>query len=298
MFEHNQVRLGIAPTGWANDDMPLLGGHTAFEQIVSEMSLAGFAGCGVGNKFPKDPGVLLEALKVRNLEVSGVWFGTYFAANDMRDQTIDSFKETLAFLKAVGASRVILAELTSAVHQLPVAVLPNKPVFSDAQWKAMAQGLELIGKMARDEGMEISYHPHVGTGVENGADIDRLANATDAVSVPFCYDSGHLFYAGEDPLKIAEAYAGRINHVHLKDIRKDVYENCVRRGQSFLGSILDGVFTVPGNGTIDFKPIFRALADANYTGWLIVEAEQDPDVAIPLVQAQIARQYLKDTLGV
>ena len=297
MFKRDGIRLGIAPTGWTNDDMPRLGAEISFEQTVSEMALAGFEGCGIGNKYPKDPDRLLAALELRNLRVSGVWFGTQFAANEMHDRTIEDFKQTVAFLRRLGSSRVIVAELAHAVHQQPVAVLPNKPHFSDDQWWAMVTGLEAIGRLAREAGLEISYHPHVGTGVETLAEIDRLMNDADPDLVPLLHDAGHLVYAGVDPVHVADGYGDRINHIHLKDVREAVLKDSVRRGRSFLESILNGVFTVPGSGDIDFRPIFEAFARHKYFGWMIVEAEQDPAVAIPLEQALKARSYLRDMIG-
>jgi inosose dehydratase len=119
----------------------------------------------------------------------------------------------------------------------------------------------------------------------------------DPEVVHLLLDTGHLYWAGDDPLALAEAYADRIRHVHLKDIRHDVMQACNGRHLSFIESIMEGVFTVPGDGVIDFKPIFRTLADADYAGWLVVEAEQDAKKANPLDYARMARRYLRDTAG-
>lgn len=297
MFDREKVRLGITPTGWTNDDSPLIGDWIPFEQVVSEMALAGFEGCSVGHNFPKDPAVLKPALELRGLSVSEPWVSTYFAAHEMFDQTVENFKLQMEFIKAMGGTDVVVAELTDAVHQQPVSVFPNKPHFTDEQWDAVTAGLNHIGKLAADSGMRLCYHHHMGTGIMTREETDRLMSNTDPELVHLLFDTGHLYWAGGDPLSMAQDYGDRIKHVHLKDIRQDIMEESNRLQRSFIDSILEGVFTVPGDGVIDFRPIFQALADHGFEGWLVVEAEQDPTKAHPLTYAMKAREYLRDVIG-
>jgi inosose dehydratase len=297
MFDRDRVYLGITPTGWTNDDMPGLGDDIPFEQCVSEMALAGFEGCSVGHKYPKDPVVLKRELDLRGLRVSEPWASTLFTVKEMEDRTVENFRQQMAFIKEMGGTDVVVAELGHAVHQQPVYVLANKPVFSDEQWGRMVEGLNRLGQMAAEEDMRLCYHHHMGTGVQTRAEVDRLMNDTDPEVVHLLFDTGHLYWAGDDPLDMARAYADRIKHVHLKDIRKDVLDRCMERKMSFLESVIEGAFTVPGDGVIDFEPIFRTLADAGYEGWLIVEAEQDPHKANPLEYAMKARAYLREVTG-
>jgi inosose dehydratase len=297
MFERERVCLGITPTGWTNDDMPGLGDDIPFEQCVSEMALAGFEGCSVGHKYPKDPEVLKRELDLRGLRVSEPWASTLFTVEEMEERTVENFRQQMAFIKEMGGTDVVVAELGHAVHQQPVYVLANKPVFSDEQWRRMVDGLNRLGRMAAEEDMRLCYHHHMGTGVQTRAEVDRLMNDTDPEIVHLLFDTGHLYWAGDDPLDMARAYADRIKHVHLKDIRKDVLDRCMERKMSFLESVIEGAFTVPGDGVIDFEPIFRTLADAGYEGWLIVEAEQDPHKANPLEYAMKARAYLRQVAG-
>ena len=298
MFDREKVSVGITPTGWTNDDFPSLGDDISFGQCVSEMALAGFEGCSVGHKYPKDPEVLKAELDRRGLRVSEPWSSTYFTVRDMRERTVENFRQSMAFIKRMGGTDVVVAELGQAVHQQPVPPISNKPVFDDDQWKAMVQGLNELGRMAAEEDMRLCYHHHMGTGVMTRAEVDRLMNDTDAEAVHLLFDTGHLYWAGDDPLDMARAYADRIKHVHLKDIRHDVMESCNRRNLTFYESILEGVFTVPGDGAIDFRPIFQALADAGFAGWLVVEAEQDARKANPLDYARKARKYLREVAGV
>lgn len=297
LFDRDKVYLGITPTGWTNDDKPGIGDDIPFEQCVSEMALAGFEGCSVGHKYPKDPGVLKRELDLRGLRVSEPWASTYFTVEEMEDRTVESFREQMAFIKEMGGSDVVVAELGHAVHQQPVFVLANKPVFSDEQWGRMVEGLNRLGRMAAEDDMRLCYHHHMGTGVQTRSEVDRLMNDTDPEVVHLLLDTGHLYWAGDDPLDMARAHAGRIRHVHLKDIRQDILGRCMERKMSFLESVMEGAFTVPGDGVIDFEPIFRTLADAGYEGWLVVEAEQDPHKANPLEYAKKARSYLREVIG-
>jgi inosose dehydratase len=298
MFDGRRVRVGIAPIGWTNDDLPSLGGDTPGEQVMSEAALAGYVGCGVGHKFPRDPAALKRALALRGLEVCGVWTSLQFTRNAMREQTIRSFSDQMNYMKAVGATDLVCAELGHAVHQQPIDVLPNKPVFNDEQWKAMIAGLHEVGRIARRAGMSVSYHPHVGTGVQTLPEIDRLMADTDPDLVGLLYDPGHLHYGGADPIEVGRRHGRRITHVHLKDVRQEVLDRAKREGMSFLESVIAGVFTVPGDGNLDYVEIMRVLDKSGFEGWLEVEAEQDPAKADPLEYAIKARTFLREVAGV
>jgi len=296
-IDRSKVKLGVMPTLWWNDDFLNIDSGISFEQCVSEMALAGFEGCSIGHKYPKDPATLNAALKLRGLHVSEPWTSTYFTAHDMTQTTLATFAASLEQIKAMGGTVMVVAEFGGAVHQLPMAVFANKPVFSDQQWEALCAGLNNIGGIAKSEGMRLCYHHHMGTGVMTRADIDRLMGGTDPDLVHLCLDTGHIAFAGDDPLDLTKAYATRIGHVHLKDVRAEVVAEARDRHLSFQDAIEAGVFTVPGDGAIDFIPILQTLADHGFEGWLMVEAEQDPAKAIPLEYAFKARTYLRETLG-
>lgn len=297
MFDPKKVFLGITPTVWTNDDFPTVGDHIPFEQCVSEMALAGFQGCSVGHKYPRDPKVLKAALDLRGLRVSEPWASTFFTVEDMEERTIASFHQQLEFIQTMGGTDIVVAELGRAVHQQPVSLLPNRPVMSDTQWVQLTGGLNRLGRIAKDAGMRLCYHHHLGTVVQSRGEVDRLMAETDPDLVFLLLDTGHLYCAGDDPLAMTQAYAHRIKHVHLKDIRDDVWKEAQRKHASFGEAMLDGFFTVPGDGAIDFEPILRTLADAGYEGWLMVEAEQDARKANPLEYALKARRYLREVTG-
>ncbi|MDZ8183880.1 MAG: myo-inosose-2 dehydratase [Nostoc sp. ChiSLP02] len=302
IFNPDKVYLGITPTGWSNsDDTSIdLNPPIRYEQIMSEMALSGFKGSQTSPKFPQDIDVLKKELKLRRLTISEPWVGTEFTLGK-NDETLAEFNKQLKFMKQIGGSKsIVVAELGGAVHQKPVAPLPNRPKFTDKQWEDLAAGLNKLGSLAKEQGFQISYHPHIGTGVENLADIDRLMKTTNREYVNLLLDTGHLYYAGVDPLEVTKKYSDRIKHVHLKNIRQPILDESVKNGWSFLDSIKKGIFTVPGDfqeGAIDFKPILNELANAKYEGWLMVEAEQDPNKTNPLKNALLARTYLRDVTG-
>jgi inosose dehydratase len=298
-LKRNRVSFGITPTSWWNDDFPDMDIGIPFGQCVSEMALAGFEGCSIGHKYPTDIAVLKRELGMRGLRVSEPWASTYFTIKDMYKQTLSGFKEQMKFIKSVGGTDMVVAELGNAVHQQPVSLVANRPIIDDRQWDAMTKGLNLLGKMAKDAGLRLCYHHHMGTCVQTRADVDRLAASTDPKLVNLLLDTGHLTFAGDDPVDFVRTYAKRIKHVHLKNIRLSIMRKALREKLTFREAILAGVFTVPGDpaGSVDFPSILQLLADNNYAGWIMVEAEQDPAKAHPLASAKMARDYLRKVTG-
>lgn len=299
MFPEGSIHFGVTPTLWANDDFPDIDIGIPFGQIVSEMALAGFAGTSRGGKYPIDPRVLKPELDIRGLVISEPWVSTYFTIQDMHEQTIQNFDRELAFLLGMGSGDMVLAELGGSAHQQPVALVPNSPRFSDAQWRALGDGLNLLGSRARNHNIMMCYHHHMGTGVMTMEDVSRLASITDPELVNICLDTGHLHFARGDCLEFVEGFADRIKHVHLKNVRQPVMDRVYAENLSFKDAIKAGVFTVPGDheGCIDFEAILKSLAAKHFKGWMVVEAEQDPAKAQPLRYAKMARQYLREVTG-
>ena len=292
-----KVKLGIAPIGWTNDDVPELGGENTFEQCVSEMALAGFQGCEVGNKFPKDVDELKKALRLRKLEVCNQWF-TYFLTTKPFAEVRGEFEHQLDFLQAMGSKLIGGSEFGNANPRQAVAVLEKKVVFTGEEWHKVVQGLNELGRIAKDRGIRLAYHHHIGTGVQSIAETDRLLDNTNPDYVFLNYDCGHFTFAGEDPLVALNKYINRVAHVHLKDVRLNILSRVKNEGMSFMEGVIAGVFTVPGDkdGSIDFPSIFEILEKSNYEGWLVVEAEQDPAKANPLEFAIMAKNYLDQNL--
>ncbi|MEU5080407.1 MULTISPECIES: myo-inosose-2 dehydratase [Streptomyces] len=294
----DRVSLGVTPTLWWNDDFPLIDIGIPFEQCVSEMALAGFQGCSIGHKYPADPDVLKEELDLRGLRVSEPWVSTYFTIGE-EERTVENLKRQLEFLEKVGGKDIVVAEFGLSSHLQPIPVFDHRPEFTDKEWGLLTSGLNKIGELAANKNLRLCYHHHMGTGVQTAEDIDRLMEGTDSNLVHLLLDTGHLRFAGDDPLTTAEKHKQRIKHVHLKNVRQPVVDKVESDRLSFQEGILEGVFTVPGDpeGAIDFKPILSTLDNAGYEGWLVVEAEQHPAKAHPLTYAKMARRYLTEVLG-
>ncbi|WP_060788917.1 myo-inosose-2 dehydratase [Geobacillus zalihae] len=297
MFKENKVKLGIAPIGWTNDDMPELGGEITFEQCISEMALAGFVGCEVGNKYPRDTKVLKKALSLRGLSIASAWFSAFLTSKPF-EETVEAFKAHRDFLYEMGAKVIVVSEQGNSIQgQMETPLFDKKPVFTEEEWDLLIDGLNRLGDLAAEKGMNIVYHHHMGTGIQTTEEIDRLMEETDPKKVSLLYDTGHLVFSGEDHLHVLNKHINRIRHVHLKDVRIEVANKVREEKMSFLQAVKAGVFTVPGDGVIDFKPVFEALDDAGYEGWFVVEAEQDPAIANPFEYALKARQYIRETCG-
>ncbi|ATA60145.1 inosose dehydratase [Geobacillus stearothermophilus] len=211
---------------------------------------------------------------------------------------MEAFKAHRDFLYEMGAKVIVVSEQGNSIQgQMETPLFDKKPVFTEEEWDLLIDGLNRLGDLAAEKGMNIVYHHHMGTGIQTTEEIDRLMEETDPKKVSLLYDTGHLVFSGEDHLHVLNKHINRIRHVHLKDVRIEVANKVREEKMSFLQAVKAGVFTVPGDGVIDFKPVFEALDDAGYEGWFVVEAEQDPAIANPFEYALKARQYIRETCG-
>lgn len=298
MFDKNKVKLGIAPIAWTNDDLPDLGGENTFEQCVSEMALAGFTGSEVGNKYPKDPEILKKALQLRGVEICNQWFSSFLISKPF-EEVEKEFRAQLGFLKAMGAKIIGASEQSYSVQgQQETPVFGQKYVMDDKEWELLCSGLDRLGKIAKEEyGISLTFHHHMGTVVQDSDEVKRMMDNTNPEYVSLLFDTGHFAYCGADPLEMVKTYADRIRHVHLKDIRPEVVQKVKDNGLSFLEGVRMGSFTIPGDGCIDFDPIFEVLEKAGYEGYMVVEAEQDPVKANPFEYALKARAFIREKTG-
>jgi len=297
MLDKNKVRLGIAPIAWTNDDMPDLGKENTFEQCVSEMALAGFTGSEIGGKYPGDVSKLKKALDMRGIQICNCWFSS-FLISEPYEVTEREFIRQADFLKAMNAEVIGVSEQSYSIQgKLNQPVWEGKYEMNEEEWKLLADGLNKLGRIAGDKGMKLTFHHHMGTVVQTEEEIDRFMELVDPELVYLLFDSGHLSFAGINPERVLKKYVSRVRHVHLKDIRKDIVNKSRSEKWSFLKGVREGVFTVPGDGDVDFVPVFRILEEAGYEGWVVVEAEQDPAKADPLEYAIKARKYIAEKTG-
>jgi inosose dehydratase len=284
------VRLGISPIGWSNDDLRELGGDTALETCLAEARLAGFQGIELGNKVPRDPAVLRPILERHGLSLISGWYSGRLLDRSVTEE-LAVIEVHRALLVAMGCAVLVYAETSRSIAGDRCRPLSGRPRLGDGGWRDFGGRLTDLAQRLSRRGIRLVYHHHIGSVVESEAEIDRLMAATGD-SVALLLDTGHLAFAGVDPAVLARRYGHRIAHVHCKDVRRDVLAGVRAGDASFLAAVLDGVFTVPGDGCIDFGAVLAALAAADYRGWLVVEAEQDPAKAPPLAYARLGFAHL------
>jgi inosose dehydratase len=289
-----KAKLGIAPIAWTNDDLPELGGETTLETCLSESRLAGFSGVESGGKFPKTSDKLGPILKAHDLRlVSGWYSGTVLDAEVAAEKP--KAEAQLKLFRDLGAPVIVYGETAGTIQNKRHAPMATRRVLSDDDMRAYGRKLTEFAEFCAERGVPLAFHHHMGTAVETENDIDRLMNATGE-AVGLLYDTGHLTFAGADVLRVLDKHGKRINHVHTKDVRRDVLGALVRAKDSFLDAVLKGVYTVPGDGMIDFGAVTKRLAAIGYEGWFVVEAEQDPAKAPPLEYARIGHRALTKAL--
>jgi inosose dehydratase len=285
------VRFGVSPIAWANDDMPELGGDTSLETILGDVKEIGFEGVELGGKFPREPGALKAALAPYGLDCVGGWYSGNLLKQDA-DTEIAALQDHLSLLKAMGSTAFVFAETSNAVHSNRAAPMESTPRLRASEWTQFGARMSAVAEYIQSQGLRFAYHHHLGTVVETQADMDAFIAATSP-AVGFTLDTGHAALGGVNAIGVIEHHPERIAHVHCKDIRGAVHAKARSMGKSFLDGVLAGMFTVPGDGSIDFGAVMQALKRMKYSGWIIVEAEQDPALANPKTYGELGLATLK-----
>ena len=288
--EQLAVRLGINPLTWTNDDMPELGADTPLESCLSEAREAGFVGIELGHKFPRRSATLRPILASYGLDLVSGWYSGRLLERSVAEE-ISAVEDHLRLLAEMGCAVMVYAEVTGSIHTTRSQPLSRRPTLADGDWAAYGERLTALAEHLAERGVRMAYHHHMGTVIESEEDIDRLMARTGN-AVGLTLDTGHITYAGGDPVRTVMQHGRRINHVHCKDLRQDVLDRAKASDWSFLESVLESVFTVPGDGCVDFPKLCAALKDEGYEGWLVVEAEQDPAKAHPMTYAHLGHAGL------
>ncbi len=285
------IRLGTNPIAWSNDDLHELGGATPLETCLAEVRQAGFAGIELGYKFPREPAALADVLERHGLALVSGWYSSALLQRSPREE-IAAIAGHAALLSAHGCDVLILAETSNAIHGRRDVPLSSSPVLTPAEMTALAGAVTEVAKHLSDLGLRLAYHHHLGTVVETREEVDAFMDAA-GMEVGLLLDTGHAYGAGIEPAGLAESYAGRVVHFHGKDVRAEVLARVRAEDMSFLDGVVAGMFTVPGDGCIDFGGVLARLQSTGYDGWLVVEAEQDPERANPLDYARQGHDYLR-----
>jgi inosose dehydratase len=285
-----KAKLGMSPIAWWNDDLVELSDDVSLEECLRQSRSAGFTGMEKGRRFPDDPEVMLPILRAADVTLCGGWFSGTLIEEELAANK-DRIQPMIELFKAVNAPCIVYGEVGRSIQGKRDVPLAQKPKLSDDEMKAYGRKVTEFGEWCAAQGMPLSYHHHMAAVVETEAELDAFMAASGA-GIPLLLDAGHLAFAGGDPLRAIDKHHGRINHVHVKDIRREVVDGLDRSKQSFLDAVALGAFTVPGDGSLDFGAIVQRLADHGYEGWFVVEAEQDPKANPPLKMAQVGHKEL------
>ncbi|CAM2192355.1 Rhizopine catabolism protein MocC [Paraburkholderia kururiensis] len=286
-----EVRIGINPLSWMNDDLPSLGGETPLDVALTEGRRIGYEGFELGNKFPREPQALKTLLAQYDLALVSGWYSGQLARRSVEEE-IAAVGPHLDLLAKNGATAMVYGEVADTIQGAPKPLYQRPRFFSAAQWDAYAERLDAFARYTLSHGVRVAYHHHMGAYVETPADVDNLmARTSDAVGLLF--DTGHITFAGGDPIAVLDKYIDRVCHVHCKDVRPAVVKLARNRNWSFLDAVLAGAFTVPGDGAVDFASVIDRLKRHGYRGWLVVEAEQDPVVAPSYAYAEKGYRTLR-----
>ncbi len=288
------IRFGTNPIAWANDDDQSLGANIPTEQILREASQIGFDGIENGHRWPDDPQALQELLGSYGLAFISGWYSLNLLAQSVEEEK-KAIQSHLDKLKHNGCTVCIVCETSNSVQGLQVP-LSQSPVLPKAEMKAFGARVEEIAAFTASQGIKLVYHHHMGTVVETPEEIDAFMAATGP-ETRLLFDAGHCYFGGNgrDPVTVLSHYVDRVSHFHAKNVRPAVMRQVREEGLSFMDGVRAGVFSVPGDeeGGVEFAPLLQILKEADYAGWIVIEAEQDPDIRNPFEYQSLGLKTLK-----
>lgn len=285
------VKLGVSPISWTNDDMPELGKDTSVEHCLKEGKQAGYSGFELGGKWPKDSAILTPLFDKYDMDVVSSWFCGGLLEDTLEGE-IERITPHMNLLKEMGTEVIVYCEMDSCVHGDIGLPLSKRPVLDNEQWEEWTDKLSQLAKYTLSHGMKLAYHHHMGTVVQVEEEVDKLMAMTTH-DLGLVFDTGHLIYAGADPLEVYKKHSSRVMHIHCKDVRGEILNRSLETDSSFLNSVLNGIYTVPGDGDFNFPELFKMVSDNNFNGWVVVEAEQDPAKAHPLTYVTMGYENIK-----
>ena len=287
------ILYGTNPIAWSNDDDRSLGADIPLETCLKQAGEIGFDGIEKGHKFPEEPQALKAALAPYGLRFISGWHSLSLLSRPVEAEKA-AIQPHLDLLKAMGSTVCIVCECSNAIHGNDAVALNDRPRLAEGDWPGFAAGVEAVARHCRDQGITLAYHHHMGTVVQTEDDIDRLMAETGPAT-KLLLDTGHAFFGGGDPVALAQRHMGRVAHLHAKNVRPQIMRQVREEGLSFLQGVRRGVFTVPGDpdGGVAFEPVLSIAAEHGYSGWLVIEAEQDPAVRDPFVYQSMGLNSLR-----
>lgn len=287
------IRFGTNPIAWSNDDDWSIGDHLSLEDCLRDCQAIGFDGIEKGHKMPEGGAALRARLAEFDLRFAAGWFSTNLLVNDLQSE-VRALRDWIAFTRAAGGDHINACECSNTVHGNDAVAVNDRPIMSDAEWDRFSQGYEELSRVAAEEGVAMGYHHHMGTIIESAADIERFMQMAGP-HTRLLLDTGHAWFGGADPAALARSYMDRVSHIHCKNVRPAIAAQVRDDGLSFLEGVRRGAFTVPGDaeGCVDFAPVLAAAAEQGYSGWVVIEAEQDSAVRNPFDYQSLGLRTLK-----
>lgn len=286
------LRLGINPLSWTNDVIEEFGDDTSVETFLDAAAALGFEGVEMGRKFPTDAAALDALLQQRRLSLVSGWYSGQLARPERDvEQELSAVAPHARLLADNGAGVMVYGECGLLAAEGPFDV-PMSARGRVDDWARYGEKLTAFGeRLDAEYGLALSYHQHQMMPVESAEDLDRLMTHSGA-SVGLLFDTGHLLASGIDPSAALSRYGERINHIHLKDVRTPVCKRLYEKDLNWLQGIREGLFGVPGQGQVDFAPVFDFAKSDAYRGWLVIEAEQNPAVMPPVRVVTEGRDFI------
>jgi inosose dehydratase len=287
------IRYGTNPIAWSNDDDQSIGAHISLEQCLLEAGEIGFDGIENGHKFPQDPLALKQKLQPNGLDFVSAWYSLNLLTNSVEEEKT-SIDAHLNRLSAMGCDVCIACETSNSIHGAANTPLSQRPTLTPEEWLRFGEKVEAIAEYTQSRGLDLVYHPHMGTIVQTPEEYDLFMQHTGPAT-KLLFDTGHCYFGGGNPAEVLARHVDRLGHLHAKNVRPTIMQQVWDEDLPFIEGVRRGVFTVPGDdeGAVDFDAVLKVAADGGYTGWLVIEAEQDSTVRDPVHYQSLGLKALK-----
>jgi inosose dehydratase len=300
---NDRLKFASAPDSWGVLDYPGPSWNQSYEKMLDEMVEAGYNGTELGpyGFFPTDAAVLKPQLDKRNLKLLASFVPVPLGEPASAKAVVEQIRKVGELLSTLGAPFLVLADAQCAERDRISGRVPadGSAGWTADQWKQVAKVVGDAGRVAGDYGLDLVFHPHVATYVETPEEVEKFYDVTSATNVGLCLDTGHCVYGGGDSIVEAEKYRHLLRFVHIKDVNAKVLEESRRKKLTFDQAIEEKVFTIIGQGSIDFPGFFRVLEHNNYSGWMVVE--QDVKFGAtpvpPAVSIAASLKYLREVVN-
>jgi inosose dehydratase len=273
----SRFHFASAPVSWGVEDYYGPAWEQPYEKILDEMVEGGFSGTELGpyGYFPTDPNVLRPVLQRKRLAMLSSFVPVTLADPGCRSSVVEHIKKVGSLLASLQAPYLVLADAESPQRQKLAGRVPSdgSQSLKSNQWREVTQLVTDAERVSADFGLDLVFHPHVGTYVETARETEHFFDAVSNTKVGLCLDTGHCWYGGGDPVAEADKYKDLLRYIHVKDINQAVLEQARAEALTFGEAVEAGVFSQVGEGCVDLRAFFPVLVKNGYAGWLVVEQD-------------------------